>query len=272
MRLSILIRRTTVILLRARSLAKGLDGELWNLYRVANAGLADLDDLSGDRLRERIVSLFQIQRVQGLLIGRHQAFDILRPQRSVLQQLVNRHRPFPPTRGSKPCSRHGPQVVRILGIRKYRDRASDSRTRSPATAFRCHMPDTSWAGRTVRAAAPVYPSRTLSAAFPEMASQPANQPERHACLSIDAWCWPAIPVAAVAPATCWCRASAGDPRLRNRCSDICDPASPLRAWASWACGSSGRSGALRWSWCTGTGHFWRRCPLSYSPQTPIVNT
>ena len=72
--------------------------------------------------------------------------------------------------GFKPCSSHGPRAVRISHIRKYRDRARESRTRSPTTAFRCRKPDIASAGRIVRGAAPIYPCPRPSSDLREIAS------------------------------------------------------------------------------------------------------
>src|SRR6266436_765780 len=63
-----------------------------NLRRVFNPQPANRNDLLGDKLRDGVAAILQTQRTQGLFVSRHQTFNVLRLEHSVLYQLVNSHR------------------------------------------------------------------------------------------------------------------------------------------------------------------------------------
>ncbi|MCK1515087.1 hypothetical protein IVB22_21475 [Bradyrhizobium sp. 190] len=58
--------------------AKLLDGELGNLCRIANARCADLDGLLCDDFGDRVVTINQAKRAQGLSVGRVQTLNYFR--------------------------------------------------------------------------------------------------------------------------------------------------------------------------------------------------
>ncbi len=66
--------------------------ELGNFRRVFNPQPANRNDLFGDKLRDGVAAILQTQRTQALFVSRHQTFNVLRLEHSVLYQLVNCHR------------------------------------------------------------------------------------------------------------------------------------------------------------------------------------
>jgi len=72
--------------------AQLLEREVGNLRRVFNPGPANRNDLLGDKLRDGVIAILQAQRPQGQFESRHQTFNVLRLEHSVLYQLVNSHR------------------------------------------------------------------------------------------------------------------------------------------------------------------------------------
>jgi hypothetical protein len=64
--------------------SKSLNREGGNPRGLFDAGLAYLDDLLCDHLGEGIVAILEAESLQGLLIGRREAVDLIRPHRQVL--------------------------------------------------------------------------------------------------------------------------------------------------------------------------------------------
>jgi hypothetical protein len=57
--------------------------------------LPDFDYFSGDELCKRVVAIFEGKVSKAMLIGRDNALNILRPERSILEHLVDWHRAYP---------------------------------------------------------------------------------------------------------------------------------------------------------------------------------
>jgi len=66
--------------------------ELGNFRRVFNPQPANRNDLLGDKLRDGVAAILQTQRTLALFVSRHQTFNVLGLEHSVLYQLVNSHR------------------------------------------------------------------------------------------------------------------------------------------------------------------------------------
>jgi hypothetical protein len=58
--------------------------KLGNFRGVFNPQPANRKDFLGDKLRDGVAAILQAQRTQSLLVSRHQTFNVLRLERSVL--------------------------------------------------------------------------------------------------------------------------------------------------------------------------------------------
>jgi hypothetical protein len=57
-----------------------------NLFGIANARRADLNDLAGDDVCHRIVAINEVQLAQGVGVGPVQPLDLFRPQIAAVEQ------------------------------------------------------------------------------------------------------------------------------------------------------------------------------------------
>jgi hypothetical protein len=96
---------------------------------------ANRNDLLGDKLRDGVAAILQTQRTQGLFVSRHQTFNVLRLEHSVLYQLVNSHR-FRTTRGGEVSP-----FIKIAGCLKKQGTNSATMFRS---GFRPDLCEGAW--------------------------------------------------------------------------------------------------------------------------------
>jgi hypothetical protein len=70
---------------------KLFDCGLGNLFGIADARRADLNDLAGDDVCHRIVAINEVQLAQGVGVGPVQPLDLFRPQIAAVEQPIDRH-------------------------------------------------------------------------------------------------------------------------------------------------------------------------------------
>ena len=71
--------------------SKLFDCKPGNRCRVFDAGLRDFEHLLGNYLRYGVIALLETKSTQRLPIGGDQPLNFIRPQRGVLDELVNGH-------------------------------------------------------------------------------------------------------------------------------------------------------------------------------------
>lgn len=71
---------------------KLFDGQLGKLRRLAHAALTELYDLPCDQFRKGVAAVNKTELSKRVLVSVGQHFDLLRAQRRILQQAINRHR------------------------------------------------------------------------------------------------------------------------------------------------------------------------------------